>query len=57
LRSFEVKRTGIWGRFFAVHRYRRKGLGNQEGETDEAFNFQGEGSQYCAPSTFHLQVA
>lgn len=50
LQSFKVKGTLLWGRFllFADNEEGR-GLGYQEAEKDEVFNFQGEGSQHCAP--------
>lgn len=50
LQSFKVKGTLLWGRFllFADNEEGR-GLGYQEAETDEVFNFRGEGSQPCAP--------
>lgn len=50
LQSFKVKRTLLWGRFLLfADTEEARGLGYQEAETDEVFNFRGEGSQHCAP--------
>lgn len=50
LQSFKVKGTLLWGRFLLfTDKEEGRGLRNQEGETDEVFNFRGEGSQHCVP--------